>query len=247
MRFSEFQSTVESVDQDIIAAALIARDKAEADGSNKMPMTLFINMLKNSETPLSYNTLVSAYESNPKLKNIIQQFNKDEVVFVDTNPADGTDSIEQPVGDVPPEKKVQQMAAKAAAKREDIGEADKADSLYTGGPSSDDYKARSKPWEEKVRADMAAGKDASWFLDRKQGAGQKWTIGTDTWFAVEKYQKERNKPLSRFKRLAGLGEVAPPGREKQVKKLKKKFDDPGIAYAIAWSQHNKSGKPKKKS
>ena len=44
-----------------------------------------------------------------------------------------------------------------------------------------------------------------------------------------------------------VGEKAPPGREKQVKKLKKKFDDPGIAYAIAWSQHNKSGKPKKKS
>ena len=166
MRFSEFQSTVESIDQDIIAAALIARDKAETDGSNKMPMTLFINMLKNSETPLSYNTLVSAYESNPKLKNIIQQFNKDEVVFVDANPADGTDSIEQPVGDVPPEKKVQQMAAKAAAKREDIN---------------------------------------------------------------------------------GLGEVAPPGREKQVKALKKKFDDPGAPYAIAWAQHNKSGKPKKKS
>jgi len=43
-----------------------------------------------------------------------------------------------------------------------------------------------------------------------------------------------------------FSEVAPPGREKQVKKLKKKFDDPGAAYAIAWAQHNKHGKPKKK-
>lgn len=41
-------------------------------------------------------------------------------------------------------------------------------------------------------------------------------------------------------------EDAPPGREKQVKKLKKKFDDPGAPYAIAWAQHNKHGKPKKK-
>ena len=40
-------------------------------------------------------------------------------------------------------------------------------------------------------------------------------------------------------------EDAPPGREKQVKKLKKKFDDPGAPYAIAWAQHNKHGKPKK--
>ena len=41
-------------------------------------------------------------------------------------------------------------------------------------------------------------------------------------------------------------EDAPPGREKQVKALKKKFDDPGAPYAIAWAQHNKHGKPKKK-
>jgi len=42
-----------------------------------------------------------------------------------------------------------------------------------------------------------------------------------------------------------INEIAPPGREKQVKKLKKKFDDPGAPYAIAWAQHNKHGKPKK--
>jgi len=37
-----------------------------------------------------------------------------------------------------------------------------------------------------------------------------------------------------------VGEKAPPGREDQVKALKKKFpDNPGAAYAIAWSQHNK--------
>ena len=44
-----------------------------------------------------------------------------------------------------------------------------------------------------------------------------------------------------------MGEKAPPGREKQVKKLKGKFDDPGAPYAIAWAQHNKHGKPKRKS
>jgi len=42
-------------------------------------------------------------------------------------------------------------------------------------------------------------------------------------------------------------EDAPPGRERQVKKLKKKFDDPGAPYAIAWAQHNKHGKPSGKS
>ena len=42
-----------------------------------------------------------------------------------------------------------------------------------------------------------------------------------------------------------ITEIAPPGREKQVKALKKKFDDKGAPYAIAWAQHNKHGKPKK--
>ena len=39
-----------------------------------------------------------------------------------------------------------------------------------------------------------------------------------------------------------VSEKAPPGREKQVKSLKKKFDDPGAPYAIAWAQHNKKKK-----
>ena len=34
-------------------------------------------------------------------------------------------------------------------------------------------------------------------------------------------------------------EVAPPGKEKVVKALKKKFDDPSAPYAIAWAQYNK--------
>jgi hypothetical protein len=42
-------------------------------------------------------------------------------------------------------------------------------------------------------------------------------------------------------------EEAPPGREKQVKALKKKFKDKGAPYAIAWAQHNKNGKPKKEA
>ncbi len=36
-----------------------------------------------------------------------------------------------------------------------------------------------------------------------------------------------------------MAEVAPPGKEKMVKALKKKYDDPSAPYAIAWSQYNK--------
>ena len=44
---------------------------------------------------------------------------------------------------------------------------------------------------------------------------------------------------SRSRELRAFMDDAPPGREKQVKALKKKFDDPGAPYAIAWAQHNK--------
>ena len=40
--------------------------------------------------------------------------------------------------------------------------------------------------------------------------------------------------------MKGVSEEAPPGREKQVKALKKKFpNDPAAPYKIAWAQHNK--------
>ena len=40
-----------------------------------------------------------------------------------------------------------------------------------------------------------------------------------------------------------MAEEAPPGRERQVKALKKEFpDDEGAPYAIAWAQHNKKKK-----
>ena len=77
----------------------------------------------------------------------------------------------------------------------------------------------------------------------------------DREFPVEgwsaKYKKSINcsnpKGFSQKAHCAGKKktEEAPPGREDQVRKLKKKFDDPGAPYAIAWAQHNKHGKPTK--
>ena len=65
-----------------------------------------------------------------------------------------------------------------------------------------------------------------------------------------KYKKSINcnnpKGFSQKAHCAGKkkNEEAPPGREKQVKALKKKFGKSG-AYALAWAQHNKHGKPTK--
>jgi len=101
---------------------------------------------------------------------------------------------------------VMHAVATKRAKGESVEE-DTMDALkdkFNSGPSDEMLRKRSEPWEEKVRADMAAGKDAGWFLDRKQGAGQKWSIGTKTWFDVEKYQKKRSGIGSRLKRMVGM-------------------------------------------
>ena len=54
---------------------------------------------------------------------------------------------------------------------------------------------------------------------------------------VKKYVEKQGEKL--VKANESMIEKAPPGREKQVKALKKKFDDPSAPYAIAWAQHNK--------
>ena len=58
--------------------------------------------------------------------------------------------------------------------------------------------------------------------------------------ALKKYMEKQGDKL--VKANEAMIEKAPPGREKQVKALKKKFDDPGAPYAIAWAQHNKKKK-----
>ncbi len=52
--------------------------------------------------------------------------------------------------------------------------------------------------------------------------------------------------LEDYNKKTGLKEKAPPGREDQVKSLKGKVGK-DAAYAIAWAQHNKHGRPKSES
>ena len=59
---------------------------------------------------------------------------------------------------------------------------------------------------------------------------------------VHKYFGDSPDEEKMKKKMKRTVEKAPPGREKQVKALKKKFDDPSAPYAIAWAQHNKKKK-----
>ena len=64
-------------------------------------------------------------------------------------------------------------------------------------------------------------------------------------FLIRAFKQDNERfDVQRFLKAADLvTEKAPPGREKQVKALKKKFKgDKSAPYAIAWSQHNKGKK-----
>lgn len=104
----------------IMSVAKVATERAKrSDEPGKMNMQAFLNMLKNSGLPLDYEGFADIYNTNPELKTTIQQFNDDEVVFVDDDAQD-QEGLSEPQGDVPPEKKVNQMAKAALAKREDV-------------------------------------------------------------------------------------------------------------------------------
>jgi len=272
----------------IISVAKIANDKSQdSETPGKMKMSGFINMLRNSGLAIDYDHFKTLYDTNPELKTAIQQYNDDEVVFSADETGEEETSVTEPEGEVPPEKKVNQMAKAALAKRESVDEDDrgldisqepeenpvasailyrivrqhpnvfmkygpeevmiaagdvadmvgdvdeigssdvsiwtkqtiemlggmdesvteddKADTLYKSGPSSDSIAKRAQPYDEKVRADMAAGKDASWYLSDKN-AGQLWPKYTTLWKEVEQYQTEKKDTgiVFRMRKLAGI-------------------------------------------
>ena len=90
----------------------------------KMPMASFLFQLNNSGMPMDYDNFTNIYNSVPDLQNIITQFNQDEVVF-----AGGEESVDSaPVGDIPADEKVDQMAMRAAKARESVDDVEeKAD------------------------------------------------------------------------------------------------------------------------
>ena len=88
---------------------------------------------------------------------------------------------------------------------------------------------------DKIRQNLGL-KESNPFTDARMNAikagKSTFTVGGKTYKVTGDTSDEEN----------AVSEKAPPGREKQVKALKKKFDDPGAPYAIAWAQHNKKKK-----
>jgi len=63
-------------------AELMRKDADGKDSVAKTSIPHFLMMLKNAGLPISYAGLKAYYNSHPELKNSIQQFNDEEIIFV---------------------------------------------------------------------------------------------------------------------------------------------------------------------
>jgi len=110
MHFREFVDSVQSI---IAVAELVKNDSKDGTAN----MADFLYALKNAGISMDYDKFKSVYDSNPALKNVIQQFDADSITF-----AGGEPEADAPVGNIPPEEKVGQMAKRAMNKRESVQE-----------------------------------------------------------------------------------------------------------------------------
>lgn len=107
----------------ILAVAELMRKEADASGKPaEKRMFVFLDKLKNAGLSIDYPSLKGYFDADPRLSNVIQQFNDREIAFVGQGDEEEMPDTGAPVGEVPPEKKVNQMAKAALAKRESIGE-----------------------------------------------------------------------------------------------------------------------------
>ena len=122
----------------------------------------------------------------------------------------------------------------------EIAESSIASKINWGGQHDDeddgkDKKEKKQSLLDKLKAAMGVSEDVSPEDEDK--------FHNELDDLVHKYfgdSPDEEKMLKKYKKT---DEEAPPGREDQVKALKKEFpDDEGAPYAIAWAQHNKKKK-----
>lgn len=121
MKIFEFESDPTST---IISVAEVIRTRAANNNAPaKMDIGNFLQMVNNAgHVSLDYSGLKAYFDAEPKLANVIQTFNDQEIVFVGHGDEEETAELTPPSGEVPPEEKVNKMAKRAMKARESIEE-----------------------------------------------------------------------------------------------------------------------------
>lgn len=114
MRFFEVDTSVDA----IMSAAMVAQTRASSSGKQgKLSMNGFLQMLANAGIMIDYDGFKTIFDGNPKLKNVIAKFNKNEITFVGDSDDDSA-GYEEPQTDMPDDERVAKMAKKAMRTRE---------------------------------------------------------------------------------------------------------------------------------
>lgn len=114
MRIDEVTTTGSNAN--LVTALNLLRSRYQnASGPTKINTQSLINLVLNTDQSFSYDALVSAYETNPAVKNLIKSFNKDEVIF-NVGSDEESDAGTEKKGN---EKTVPNMAKRAAKARQE--------------------------------------------------------------------------------------------------------------------------------
>ena len=96
---------------------MLAQTRASSSGKQgKLSINGFLQMLANAGIMMDYDGFKTVFDTNPQLKNVIAQFNKDEITFVGDSDDEGA-GYEEPQGDMPDDERVAKMAQRATKMR----------------------------------------------------------------------------------------------------------------------------------
>ena len=211
----------------ILAVAELMRKEADASRETaKTSIFVFLDKLNNAGLPIDYPSLKGYYDADPRLSNVIQQFNDREIEFVGQGDEDEAPDTGAPTGEVPPEKKVNQMAKAALAKRESIGEDVEQADMFPDAPKtkpkgyfdSPDHEYKDWKWTKDVNQKEAE-------VEKKFPIGTKVEVNGN----AVKFQKSTPAQLKNFEGKKLLGTVtahAQQGRSIDDRWLIVKLDEP---------------------
>jgi hypothetical protein len=147
MKIFEFESDPTST---IISVAEVIRTRAANNNAPaKMDIGNFLQMVNNAgHASLDYSGLKAYFDAEPKLANVIQAFNDQEIVFVGHGDEEETAELTPPSGEAPPEEKVNKMAKRAMKARESIEEVSRATLASYQSKASDARGHRNLPIEK---------------------------------------------------------------------------------------------------
>ena len=119
MKASDFiTESIPSGVNKLMSLLLFLRNRAEQSGAkNQISMNALSTMATGVGIPLSYDSFAAIHQQNPAIQNLVTDFNKDTVIFKNTDGKDDQSIATPDDVDIEPTTQVDKMAKRALKKR----------------------------------------------------------------------------------------------------------------------------------